>query len=139
MEWGHDNEEEARALYSEQKKVEVIKCGFITYGEIAGGSPDGFVGDDGMVEIKCPFNPANHIKVILTNEVPDSHLMQCQGNLMITDRQWCDYISYNPRVNEEALRIHIIRIERNEEMVKAIQDRIKEVNEFISTLLMELA
>jgi len=139
MEWGTDHEEEARNLYIEIKKVEVVQCGFLSYEEIAGGSPDGLVGENGIIEIKCPFNPANHVATLITNEVTDNHLFQCQGNLMITDRKWCDYISYDPRINEEKLRLHVIRINRNDQVIEAIQERIKEVSEYIDNLLMELA
>jgi len=138
MEWGTDHEDEARQLYEKTKDVKVVQCGFIAYEEIAGGSPDGLVGEDGIVEIKCPYNPANHVKIIITNAVPENHVFQCQGNLMATNRKWADYMSYDPRVNDDALRLHIIRLNRNEEIIKAIQKRLKEVNTYISDLLISL-
>jgi len=138
LEWGTDHEDEAREKYEKLRDVKVVQCGFISWGEVAGGSPDGLVGDDGIIEIKNPFNSANHVKLMLTSEVDPNHIFQCQGNLMVTDREWCDYISHDPRMTEEAFQLVVVRVERNDEIISAISERIDEVNKYISELLANL-
>lgn len=139
-EWGNDFEEEACLRYEQLTHQEVRKIGFLVYNEYTGGSPDGLIGEKGMIEIKCPYNPANHAKCLVTGEIYNKdHIWQIQGNLMITDRQWCDFVTYDPRVQEESLQINVITIERNEEMILQIQDRLKEVKEELDRLTRELS
>ncbi len=135
MEWGLEMEDEAREQYSLISKNYVDPCGFIRFSEVAGGTPDGLVGEDGIIEIKCPYNPANHIETVIGNLVPDRYHMQIQGNLMVTGRNWCDYISYDPRITEEVLKMHVIRVGRDEEIIEAIGERIKVVSELIKELI----
>lgn len=134
VEWGTDHEDEARITYEKDRRVKVKQTGFVIYGEYAGGSPDGLVGDDGMIEIKCPFNPANHVRVMLTGEVPYDHLWQIWGNMLITGRNWCDYISYDPRM-DDGLKMHVIRVERDEEKIQMIDNRIMEVRKKLEQLI----
>lgn len=136
--WGSQMEYNAIEKYQEITGNEVKQVGFVDYGEYAGGTPDGIVGDDGIIEVKCPFNPANHIETVLEGQVPKQYVFQIQGNLMVTDRKWCDFISFDPRILEESLQIKIIRMERDEEIIQAIQDRIKEVADKIKELTLNL-
>jgi hypothetical protein len=137
-EWGNDLEPEAILRYEKETKNTVTPVGFIPYGEWAGGSPDGLVGNDGIIEVKCPYNSANHVKTIILNEVwDDSHLFQMQGNLMVTNRKWCDYITYDPRMQDEALQFHVIRVIRDDEIIKIIDDRIKEIVEKMKEIMNE--
>lgn len=134
MEWGSDTEQVAIERYMKDTGNEVLSSDFIDFGDYAGGTPDGLVGDDGIIEVKCPFNPANHIETVITNEVPEKYMFQIQGNLMVTKREWCDYISFDPRVQEESLRIFIKRVYRDEEIIQAIQERIEEVSKLVKEL-----
>jgi predicted phage-related endonuclease len=138
MEWGTEMEIQAIKKYEEISGLKVLPAGFVPFGEYAGGSPDGLIGDDGIIEVKCPYNPANHVETVITNEVPDKHSFQIQGNLMVTGRQWCDFISYDPRVQEESLQIFIQRVHRDEVLIQAIQDRIKEVSVMVLELFNNL-
>jgi putative phage-type endonuclease len=141
MEWGSELESEACAKYEEETGYSVVPgsvVGFYPYGDYAGGSPDGLVGDDGIIEIKCPFNSANHVETLLTNKVPDKYIFQVQGNLMVTGREWCDFVSYDPRVQEPSLRLVIIRVHRDEEVIQSIKDRITEVSALIQKLVSQL-
>lgn len=139
MEWGTEMEQEARNKYIEKTGNEVLPCDFIEFGEFAGGTPDGIVEETGIIEIKCPFNPANHCETIITNEVPEKYIMQIQGNLMVTNRKWCDYISYDPRVQEESLRLFIKRVYRDEEVITLIQERITEISQLVIELYKKLS
>ena len=94
---GHLLEPFARDLYAKHRSP-VQECGFITLTTSAGTlgySPDGLVGDDGLIEIKCP-RPKTHLKSLLTGEVPSEYVYQVQTGLGVTGRRWLDYISYSP-------------------------------------------
>ena len=138
MDWGTQMEAAAITLYEEKTGNKVEYTGFLEFGSYAGGTPDGLVGEDGVIEAKCPFNPANHIQTIIENQVPNQYQFQVQGNLMVTGRKWCDFISYDPRVNEDSLKLHVIRVERDEAIILAIQERIAEVTEKLNELLNQI-
>jgi putative phage-type endonuclease len=94
---GHLLEPYARDLYAESFDP-VVECGFVTLttpAGVLGYSPDGLVGDDGLIEIKCP-RPKTHLKSLLTREVPSEYYPQVQTGLAVTGRRYCDYISYAP-------------------------------------------
>lgn len=136
--WGTQMEFDAIQKYEKERGVTVNQVGFVDWGEYAGGTPDGIVGDDGIIEVKCPFNPANHIETVLEGVIPQKYIFQVQGNLMVTDRKWCDFISYDPRILEESLQLKIVRMERDEEIIQSIKDRISEVAEKIKELTLNL-
>lgn len=136
--WGTQMEQHAIELYEKETGNKVHQCGFLEFGEHAGGTPDGLVGDDGVIEVKCPFNPANHVEAFIEEKVPKQYIFQIQGNLMVTGRKWCDFISYDPRVTEEHLQLFIHRVKRDEEIIQAIQDRIIQVAEKIKELTEKL-
>lgn len=123
--WGNDNEAAAIEAYRAHTGNEVHHMGevFIKFNELCGGSPDAYVGDDGIAEAKCPYNSANHIKTFITREIPKPHIFQCQGNMLFSNRQWCDYISYDPRM-PEGMQLVIIRMPRNEKICDSVLKRI---------------
>lgn len=125
-EWGSEHEAEAVSVYEQRQGVKVDVAPFIPLGTNAGGSPDGFVGSDGIIEVKCPFNQVNHLKYFLENaQIPKEYAIQIQGNLMATGRKWCDFISYDPRMHEvKTHQMFIQRVERDEEIIKQIRERI---------------
>lgn len=95
MERGTFDEPDARAAYNEHI-APVIECGFMIrddWGYQIGYSPDGLVGDDGLIEIKSRRQKA-HLATILSNEIPAENMAQCQAGLLISDRSWIDYVSY---------------------------------------------
>jgi putative phage-type endonuclease len=107
---GHLLEPLARDIYA-QHRAPVQECGFVTAdfdGTVIGYSPDGLVGDDGLIEIKSP-RQKNHLRSLLINEVPAEYVPQVQTGLAVTGRAWCDYISYAP-----GLPLFIHRCERDE-------------------------
>jgi predicted phage-related endonuclease len=142
MEWGSEREAEAISKYEEFSGLSVSKSDFVEFGEFAGGTPDGLVEDKGLlgiIEVKCPFNPANHVETVITNEVPEKYIYQIQGNMMVTDRFFCDYVSYDPRVQEESLRLFVKRVYRDEEIIESIRERIKQVSELVKELYEKLS
>ncbi len=110
MQWGTDTEPLARAAYEAETQVMVDEVGFIDHPEIlmAGASPDGLVGAVGLVEIKCP-NTATHIDTLLTQTVPKQYHDQMMWQMICTGREWCDFVSYDPRMPDH-LQLFIKRV-----------------------------
>lgn len=136
MQHGNDFEGAAIAKYEEEKQIEVKRGdSFIKKSEWIGGTPDGFIGDDGLIEVKCPFNGGNHLKSLLTGEIYNKdYLFQIQGYLWITGRKWCDFVTYDPDLIE-GLQLNVIRIDRDEEIIKAIETIMNEVIEKIKGII----
>lgn len=105
MERGVELEEQARMTYEiENEKVEEV--GFIVHDEYSGCSPDGLIGEDGGVEIKC-HSDVNHFKMIMDRKIDPKYLAQIQMCLLITGRQWWDYVAYNPNFDKSLIVIRI--------------------------------
>lgn len=112
MQWGIDNEPAARIEYAWKRDVEVEEVGFIRHASImAGASPDGLVGSEGAVEFKCPSSQ-RHLETWLGG-MPEEHMPQVQGQLWITGRVWCDFVSFDPRMPKE-LALYVQRVERDD-------------------------
>lgn len=130
MEWGTEKEPEARAAYSAKTGEIVEETGFHKHPTLeAGASPDGLVGDDGLVEIKCP-NSATMIEYLRTRQIPHKYLLQMQWQMLCTDRQWCDFVAYDPRLGER-LQLLVIRVERDPALIAEIES---EVTQFLREL-----
>jgi len=122
MQWG-DHEPEARAAYERMTRMHVEETGFICHDTLlAGCSPDGLVDWDGLIEIKCPWNTANHIETLLRG-MPDEHIPQIQGQLWITGREWCDFVSFDPRMPVE-LQLHVQRIQRDPGFIADLEAKV---------------
>ena len=125
MQWGTDQEPFARAAYELKMGVMVDETGLVDHPTIpmAGASPDGLVGEDGLVEIKCP-KTATHIDTLLTQTVPAKYITQMQFQMACTGRQWCDFVSFDPRMPQKA-QIFIKRVLRDDSFIKEIESEIK--------------
>lgn len=119
MEQGKIREESARPWYEDWHKCDVKQVGFLTTdsGKV-GCSPDGLIGDDGGLEIKCP-SPQVHVKYLLANEVPDEYLAQVHGSMLVTGRPWWRFMSYRPKF--PAL---VIQVNRDEEIQAKLKDAL---------------
>lgn len=123
MEWGVEYEPTAVLEYELRTGNQVGNAYFEKHKTLeAGASPDGYVGTDGLIEIKCP-NSAQHLETLRTKEVPSQYVAQVQGQLWITGRKWCDFISYDPRFPVNA-QIFIKRVERDEKYIKELETNI---------------
>jgi putative phage-type endonuclease len=131
MQHGIDTEPEARSAYEFELGVTVTEVGFLDHPSIdmAGASPDGLVGDEGLVEIKCPQSAA-HIDVLLTKSVPEKYLKQMQWQMACTGRKWCDFATYDPRMPQE-LQLWVFRVLRNDKMIEELE---KEARAFLALL-----
>lgn len=125
MQWGTDQEPLARAAYEAAQNVLVDEIGFVIHPRIseAGASPDGLVGMFGLIEIKCP-NTATHIDTILSDKVPGKYVTQMQWQMACTERDWCDFVSFDPRM-PEGLQLFIQRVEFDLEYVRQLETEIK--------------
>ena len=121
MQHGIDTEAAARAAYGFMQDVEVIEAPFILHPRLAwsGASPDGFVGDDGLVEIKCP-NTATHITTLRGGEIPDKYIKQMQWQMACAEKDWCDFVSFDPRMPVE-MQLHIQRVDRDNDLIAEIE------------------
>ena len=129
MQWGTDTEPLARAAYEAKMDVLVDEVGFIDHPTIvnSGASPDGLVGDDGLIEIKCP-NTSTHIDTLLTKTVPKKYADQIFWQMACTNRDWCDFVSYDPRLPPD-LQLFIKRIPRDDKYIQLLE---AEVIEFLT-------
>ena len=124
MQWGNDYEAVARLTYKLNNPDKKVRdCGIFLHEKIAcGASPDGLVDDDGTIEIKCP-KTATHIQTLKSGKLPTQYFWQVQGQLWITGRKWCDFISYDPRLPENASYI-CIRVDRDDEAIARLADSV---------------
>ncbi len=131
MEWGTEQEPHARAAYSARTGELVEEVGFVDHPSVAnsGASPDGLVGDEGLVEFKCPAT-STHLDTLLAGEVPSKYISQMQWQMACTGRKWCDFCSYDPRLPEH-LRMFVKRVPRDDEYIKTLET---EVTKFLAEL-----
>jgi predicted phage-related endonuclease len=122
MLWGKEHEQYARKLYQRLNNVRVQNVGFVKYDEYIGCSPDGLVGTDGIIEIKCP-NTSTHISYLQKDKLPPKYIPQVQGQLWITGRQWCDFISFDPRHKR---KIHIVKVDRDDEYIAKLKIAVEQ-------------
>lgn len=131
MRRGTEKEAEARDRYARTTNLPVTTAPFVPHPHIgmAGASPDGFVGEDGLIEIKCPTSQTA-VEVLLTEEVEDQYFAQVMWQLACTGRQWCDFIVYDDRL-PDSMQLFVKRIYRDDELIKQVE---KEVREFIAEI-----
>lgn len=131
MQWGTDTEPQARDAYSFLHNVGVEQVGLIEHPTIrmAAASPDGLVGADGLVEIKCPTTHT-HIDTLLSERIPAQYEAQMLWQMACTGRDWCDFVSFDPRLPAE-LQIFVKRFHRDAERIAALE---AEVTKFLAEL-----
>jgi putative phage-type endonuclease len=136
MQHGTATEPEARAAYSLIRDCEVEEISFVDHPVIpmSGASPDGLVGADGMVEIKCP-NTATHLETLLGAEIDGKYVKQMQWQMACAGRLWCDFVSFDPRL-PISLQLKVQRVERDQALIGSLE---KEVAGFLGEIEVKLA
>ena len=126
-EWGNGYEAEAIKIYAETRSLAVQKGRFLKVEGLilVGGTPDGLVDWDGVIEVKCPYTPKNHLRTLIEKRVPTEYVDQVDGHLLVTGREWCDFISYDPRIPNQELRLVVIRVHRDESRISALKERLE--------------
>lgn len=124
MAWGTETEPQARAAYEFLHDQTVAETGFVQHPGIQefGASPDGLVGADGLLEIKCP-NTATHIETLLTETVPGKYITQMQAQMACTGRAWCDFVSFDPRLPED-MQMWVKRVPRDPDFITQMEGEI---------------
>jgi putative phage-type endonuclease len=125
MQWGIDQEPFARAAYEAAKGVLVDEVAFVPHPtiEMAGASPDGLVGDDGMVEIKCPDSKTALECWLSDNPVEGKYFAQMQWQMRCADRDWCDYVVFDPRMPAKA-QLFVTRVKRDDEWLATTEAEV---------------
>lgn len=143
MQWGTDTEPQARDAYCFFRDVDVIEVGFCDHPTIpmSGASPDGLIGDDGLLELKCP-NTATHLETLLGKAAPAKYVHQMMWQMACTGRAWCDFASFDPRLPEE-MRLFVIRLHRDEQMIADLEIEVgkflAEVDDTVAQLRAQFA
>jgi putative phage-type endonuclease len=138
MQWGTDAEPLARSAYESYTGDIVNELGFIDhpYINMSGASPDGLVGEDGMIEIKCP-NTSTHMEWLISGVVPPEHHNQMLWQMACAGRKWCDFVSFDPRMPTD-LQLMIVRLNRDDDRIELITQSVikflSEVDDMINKL-----
>lgn len=112
----------ARIEYEEREGLPVQQVGFVEVNERLGCSPDGLVGENGLLEIKCP-KTSTQIQYVLDGEFPSEYKAQVQGQLWVCEREWCDFVSFDPRI-EGPSQYFKIRVNRDEEYIEKLKNGV---------------
>ena len=123
---GIEMEDAARKAYEAHTGVFVDEMG-IAYHPVlkhTHASPDGLVGDDGLIEIKCP-NTTTHIETLKAKKAPSKYINQMMWQMRCTDRQWCDFVSFDPRLPSH-LQLFIVRVERDDAVIAELEAKVAE-------------
>lgn len=134
MERGTLLEDEARTVYKVSINKNVSEIGFcLADGDIRyGASPDGMVDEDGLIQIKCP-KLSTHVEYLLTNALPIDYFQQVQGEMLVTDRKWNDFVSYYP-----GMELFVKRVERDEEFIDLLKEQLavfqRDLNDIVKKL-----
>ena len=131
MQWGTQTEPEARTAYEFMFNCEVKQVGLIRHPTIIGShaSPDGLIGEDGMMEAKCP-STSTHLETLLGSPIDGRYIKQAQWQMACCERQWVDWVSYDPRLSEN-MRLYVKRIPRDDTMIAALE---RDVCDFLAEL-----
>ena len=138
MQWGTETEPQARMAYEIITGNQVTETGFVLHPQIEGfgASPDGLVGEDGLVEIKCP-NTNTHINTLLDEKIPQKYIVQMHVQMICTQRDWCDFVSFDPRLPVD-MQIFIKRVEMDpnleDEILGEVVKFLEEMDEKIEAL-----
>lgn len=137
MEWGIENEVNAKTHYEYLFDADIKEVGFIKHPDVLGfgASPDGLV-EDGLIEIKCPTTKT-HIDTILNDKIPQKYILQMTGQMLCTNRKWCDYISYDPRLPEN-MQMYRKKLELDKKLADEIIEEVTKFNTEIGGLINEL-
>lgn len=121
MAWGTEKEPDAKDAYCFLRDAEIVTVGLVLHPtiEMACASPDGLVGSDGLIEVKCP-NTSTHIETLLSETIPDKYMKQMLWQMACTGRHWCDFVSFDPRMPPE-MQVFIKRVHRDAGLIAELE------------------
>jgi len=135
MDRGIEQEADARNVYAMEREIEVVQVGLVKLDEFRHYSPDGLIGDDGMIEIKSTI-PSVHIETIDTDKIDGGYYKQIQWGLIICQRQWCDFISWSPLVLDYPMWVK--RVERDKKTMKELCDGAEKFIDELKSLVLKI-
>jgi len=137
MKWGTETEPQARSTYEVNNGFVTVKeVAFVEHNEFIGISPDGLVGEDGLLEVKCP-NTTTQIKRALSDDYSSDYKAQIQMQLWVTERKWCDFVSFDPRLDCAAGYLQQ-RVERDEEYIEEMKEKVYKFVEEMNKSIIKL-
>ncbi len=138
MDWGHATEAEAREVYAFERDATLEAVAFVDHPTIpmAGASPDRLVSTDGLLEIKCPATHT-HLATLLGASIESDYLTQMQWQMACTGRQWCDFVSYDPRLPGE-MALFVKRVQRDEAVIRELEAEVSKFLNEVSTTVSKL-
>lgn len=138
MEWGIEQEQFACIEYEAATNQFVDKTGFWLHPNIPflGVSPDRLVGNKGLIEVKCP-NTTTHLGYLFEGKIPTDYYKQIQCQLWVTDREWCDFVSYDPRLPKRN-QLLIVRTERDESLIEEMKAETLKFLDEVENLIIKL-
>ncbi len=138
MRWGMEQEKFARAAYETRMNTMVDTPGFVLHATVDrfGATPDAFVGDLGLAQIKCPIT-SNHIDWILADSIPVEYAPQMLAEMACTGRAWCDFVSFDPRLPSH-LQLFVKRYYRNEDHIRQLEQEVVRFNAEIDAVIAQL-
>lgn len=143
LDWGTELEPVAIQHYEEVTGIKVEKASFIPSGDFYGGSPDGLIAPEGIIEVKCPFKSANHFKHGLIDtpakfkKVVPNYYYQCISNMVCAGAKWCDFISFDPRV-KEGYHMFVFRLHLDQEEAAKMKERVEVAVQYMKDLKAEI-
>jgi putative phage-type endonuclease len=138
MQHGTETEPLARMAYEAETGLMVTEVAMIDHPTIpmTGASPDGFVGDQGLVEIKCP-NTATHIDTLLSDKTQSKYIPQMQWQMACTGKKWCDFVSFDPRLPAD-MQLFVARVDRDDAYIAELEAEIKTFLSEVETTVQRL-
>ena len=138
MQWGTETEPLARAAYEALTGELVEETSMVQHPriEMAGASPDGLVGADGLLEIKCP-NSATHVQTLRSKKPAGKYITQMMWQMACTGRSWCDFVSYDPRM-PEGLQLFTTRVPRDDKVIAELETEVEKFLEEVAAMVLEL-
>jgi len=137
--WGKENERQALIEYCDRTGIEVedVRTGTDAYTELnefVGGTPDGIC-LPGVVEIKCPYTPQEHMRTVHQRDVPKQYFWQVHGHMFLTGADYCDFVSFDPRIADEHFRMVIVRVARDPKLMDQLATRLNLAIEEVKAIL----
>jgi putative phage-type endonuclease len=135
MEHGTETEDEARSFYELATKTLVEPVGFVLHPrfDFSGASPDGLVEEAGLVEIKCP-KTETLLQWMDSKEIPDDYIFQMQWEMACSEREWCDFYGYDPRL-PVGMRHVYERVPRNDALIEQIEAEVVKFHEEVEAFI----
>ena len=138
MKHGTETEPQARAMYELLSGNEVSEVAFIEHNEFIGVSPDGLIGNDGLLEIKCPNTKTQVERFLSGVGLPADYQWQVHGQMWVAEREWCDFLSFDDRIDTAAQYI-CTRVYRDEALVKELSERAGKFSENLQEMIIKLS